>query len=204
MWKEKIVKIIGIVEMIWFLIVTILLTCVGLNYKYISIGSYGFMLICAVFIGIPLILSIAQIFIKKDMVKKVIVFTLIPVAFVSIGCLGFATLGGLFYSHTNDPHDYGEYDERAGEMLESYNNILPSATDENVEIISYSYSYRETLDDTCNMDLKVKCKNEDTLNELLAPLTAESDDIGVITIGSGFIAYDRSKAEIEYNIVIER
>lgn len=202
--KEKIVKIVGIVELIWFLIVTILLLCVGLNYKYISIASYGFMLICAVFIGIPLILSIAQIFIKKDMVKKVIVFTLIPVAFVAVGCLGFAGLGELFCSQTNDPHDYGKYDERASEMLESYNNILPSATDENIEIISYHYSYRETLDDTCVMDLKVKCKDKNTINELIDPLTSELNDTGVITIGSGFIAYDRSKAEIEYHIVIER
>ena len=89
-------------------------------------------------------------------------------------------------------------------MLESYNNILPSATDENIEIISYNYSYRETLDDTCVMDLKVKCKDENTLNELIASFTSESNDTGVITIGSGFVAYDRSKAKIEYNIVIER
>lgn len=202
--KQKAVKIIGIVESIWFFIATILVVCVGLKYKYISIASYGFMLICAVFIGIPFILSVAQNFIKKDMLKKVIVFTLIPVAFISIGCLGFVMLGELFCSQTNNPHDYGKYDERASEMLESYNNILPSATDENIEIIAYNYSYRETLDDTCVMDLKVKCKDENTFNELFASFTSESNDTGVITIGSGFIAYDRSKAEIEYNIVIER
>ena len=202
--KEKTVKIIGTVEMIWFLIATILLVCEGLKYKYISIANYGFMLICAVFIGIPLILSIVQIFIKKEMLKKVIVSILIPIAFVSIGCLGFVRFGELFYSQTNELHDYGEYDEKASVMLESYKNILPSATDENIEIISYNYSYRESFDDTCVIDLKVKCKDENTLNELLASLTSELNDNGVITMGSGFIAYDRSKAEIEYSIVINK